>query len=115
MDAGALGIEHSHHNYGFWGYTQPDGRLALNVKSVHGNELIPQDLRDSGLRIDDKFRLSKEVDAIQLDIHETVRRKKLERFTASNIEQLLAGMRLNIKAAFLSATTKEAHNKWKLK
>ncbi len=115
LDTNFLDTDHFHHQYNFWCVTKTEGRLVLNAKTVHGNQLIPDDLKSVELMIDKRFAFSKEVAAVQLDIHETVQRKKLVTFDASDVEQILSDMRRNIKGAFLLATTKEAHEKWKLK
>jgi hypothetical protein len=88
---------------------------VVNSKTVHGNQLIPPDLQSVGIVFDDKFTLPKEEDAVQMDIHETVLRKRLQVFSAVEIERLLSEMRRNVKLAFLLATTPKAYDKWKIR
>lgn len=110
----SLQTDHFHHKYDFWCATASGGRLALNVKTVHGNELVPKEFQAAGVAIDRKFGLPREIDAIQLDIHETVPRKEMAKFSAQDIETFFAEMRLHIKTAFLLLTTKQAHTKWNI-
>jgi uncharacterized protein (TIGR04255 family) len=110
-----LNTDHFHHDYKFWCSTGGDGRLVLNAKTVHGDQIIPPDLQSVGIVVDDKFTLSKDTEAVQLDIHETIQRKRLQVFDADEIERLLSSMRRNVKLAFLLATTPAAYEKWKIK
>ncbi len=107
--------DHFHHEYNFWCSTATGGRLVLNAKTVHGNELIPKDVMSVGVGLDDKFSLKKEVDAVQLDIHETIQKKKLEKVDPCVVEMLFREMRTHIKTAFLTATTPLAHTKWQIR
>lgn len=110
----SLQTEHYHHTYGFWCSTSGGGRLVVNVKTVHGDQLIPQDIQTAGVAIDGRFALPKETDAVQLDIHETIQRKTMQKLDAAEIERLLDEMRKNVKICFLLATTEDAHTKWKI-
>lgn len=104
--------DHFHHEYSFWCDTQQQGRLVLKLRTVHGNELIPKDLKPAGIDFDSKFKLPYDTDAVQLDIFETVQRKSLRKIDVDEIDQMLIGMRGNIKLSFLLATTSEGHAKW---
>ena len=110
----SLPTEHFHHTYGFWCNTDGGGRLVVNVKTVHGDQLIPQDILAAGVVIDSRFSLSRETDAVQLDIHETIQRKTMQTFDAAEIERTLDEMRRNLKTCFLTTTTQKAHEKWKI-
>lgn len=110
-----LSTDHFHHDYSFWCSTQEEGRLALKLKTVHGHELIPRDLKPAGIVFDPKFMLPKTTDAVQLDIFETVQRKAMRKLDLNEIDQMLAGMQQNIKRSFLLATTSEGHEKWKIR
>jgi uncharacterized protein (TIGR04255 family) len=109
----SLKTSHFHHEYSFWCDVDSGGKLVVKLKTVHGNQLIPQDILATGLALDPKFSLSKEFDAVQLDIYETLQKKAMERLSVGEIEQILSGMRNNIKAAFFAATTERAHERWK--
>ena len=108
-----LETDHFHNNFNFWCTTSQGGRLELNCKSVHGNQIIPQDVRNAGIQIPDKFSLSREDDAIQLDVHETLREKTFAQLSKERVIEITGNMRLNLKRAFLSATTQEAREQWK--
>lgn len=110
-----LSTSHFHHQYSFWCTTENDGKLVLSVKTMHGNQLVPTDLQTVGVVFGSKFSLPKDSDAVQLDIHETLQRKELKNLDPLEIERLLTSMRINIKRAFLSATTPEAYTKWKMR
>jgi len=107
--------KHFHHTYNFWCETAPECRLFINSKTVHGHELIPKDVSSVGIGIDDKFKLQKEVHAVQLDIYETIQKKKLEKLESGAVESLFQGMHARIKTAFLTATTPLAHTKWQIR
>jgi uncharacterized protein (TIGR04255 family) len=109
-----LKIEHFHHDYNFWGVTEHEGKLVVRVKTVHGNQVVPKDVMSADIAIDAKFQLPKTIDAIQLDIHETVKKKTMEALTVNEVQTNLTVMRKNIKTAFLAATTPEAHKRWKM-
>lgn len=108
-----LKTRHFHNEHSFWCDTEGGGQLVVKVKTVHGNQLLPQDILATRLTFDAKFTLSKETDAVQVDIYETVRKKKMERLTVPEVERLSTGMRTNIKAAFLAVTTEKGHERWK--
>jgi len=110
-----LQTDHFHHTYNFWCSTAAGGRLVVDVRTVHGNELIPKDVLSVGVAIDDKFMHRKEVDAVQLDIHETIQKKKLEKLDPCGVEVLFREMRTHIKTAFLTVTTPTAHAKWQIR
>ncbi len=107
--------KHFHHTYSFWCETAPDCRLFINAKTVHGNELIPKDVSSVGIGIDDKFKLRRETHAVQLDIYETLQKKKLQKLEACAVEVLFREMHTRIKTAFLTATTELAHTKWQIR
>src|SRR5205807_83658 len=98
-----LKTNHFHHEYSFWCDVEGGGKLVVKVKTVHGNQLIPQDILATGLAFDPKFTLSKDIDAVHLDIYETLQKKVMERLGVAEIERILSGMRNNIKAAFFAA------------
>ena len=110
-----ISTDHWHHNYNYWCSTDSGGRLVVNCKTVHGNQLVPQDILNTDLALDGKFSLSREIDAVQLDIHETIPKKTLKSFNAADIEHDMEKMRRNIKQAFLNLTSPEAHEKWSIK
>lgn len=115
LPADRLSTDHFHHEYSFWCSTQGDGRLALKLKTVHGNELIPKDLKPAGIAFGSRFILPKKTDAVQLDIFETVQKKEMRKIELNEIDQMLAEMRRNIKQLFLLATTSEGHKQWKIR
>ena len=107
--------DHFHHAYNYWCSTAPDCRLFINSKTVHGNELIPKDVLAVGVGIDGKFRLPRETDAVQLEIYETMQKKKLEKLDPCAVKVLFREMHQRIKTAFLTATTSLAHDKWQIR
>jgi uncharacterized protein (TIGR04255 family) len=110
-----LQTDHFHHKYEFWCTSEEGGRLVLNVRTVHGNELVPRDLQVAGVSIDEKFSHRREVDAVQLDIHETIQKKNPERISEADIQVTFSNMRQRIKSAFLLLTTDKAHQRWSLR
>ncbi len=111
----SLETEHFHHQYNFWCDTAEGGKLVANVKTVHGHQLIPQDIQSAGVALDGKFALGKESDAVQIDIHETLQKREIHRLETAEVERIAGEMRNNIKKAFLAATTPDGHAKWKIK
>ena len=110
-----LNTDHWHHHYNFWCATEIGGKLVVNCKTVHGNQLVPKDVLSTDLALNAKFSLSREVDAVQLDIHETIQKKTLGKFDPANIERDIEEMRKNIKQAFLNLTSRKAHETWSIK
>jgi uncharacterized protein (TIGR04255 family) len=108
-----LNTTHFHHEYNFWCDVDDGGKLVAKLKTVHGNQLIPQEILAAGLAFDQKFNFDKEIDAVQLDIYETVQKKVMERLTVAEIERMSSAMRNNIKAAFLASITERAQERWK--
>lgn len=106
--------DHFHHKYEYWCATEGGGRLAISAKTVHGDEIVSKEFQAAGIAIDGKFTLPRKVDAIQLDLHETIPRKPPARLSSADVESLYNDMHIRIKTAFLSITTEEAHKKWQM-
>jgi uncharacterized protein (TIGR04255 family) len=113
IPVGNLRTRHFHHEYSFWCDIENGGKLVVKLKTVHGDQLIPQEIRSAGLAVDPKFTLPKQTDAIQLDIYETVQKKEMKPLSVAEVEQTSVNMHNDIKAAFLASTTPGAHERWK--
>lgn len=110
----ATGTTHSHHHYSYWCATDRDTQLVCNVRTVHGNQLVPRDVSSAGIAIQKKFTMSKDAHAVQLDIHETAKAKTMEPLDTSKVLDELAQMRQSLKRVFLATTTPQAHQLWKI-
>jgi uncharacterized protein (TIGR04255 family) len=116
LPPGVINTSHMHHNYSYWCDTATaGGKLTVSIKSVHGHEIIPQDIRTQKLSFNNKFTFQKKDDVIQIDIHETVKRKAVDCVGSASVGSLLPAMHDNVKSAFLISTSEEAHKKWKIR